>query len=234
MSADQQAPFDYVVVGSGAGGGPVAANLARAGFKVLLIEAGHEYSDLNYDVPAFHGQATEDPQMAWEFFVKHYSAPERNTDAYDSKYDNARKGVFYPRAGTLGGCTGHHALITVYPHDSDWQKISAIAEKDDPDDHSWQPQRMRRFFQRIERCGYLQPPAGGQADVAQHGYGGWLPTDVITDLITPVQLLTGVDAQLIQAVVGAFHATAWDLDFNPFDPGAIDRGLDRAEALLQN
>src|SRR5262249_35239085 len=88
--------------------------------------------------------------------------------------------------------------------------------------------------QRIERCGYLQPPAGGQADVAQHGYGGWLPTDVITDLITPVQLLTGVDAQLIQAVVGAFHATAWDLDFNPFDPGAIDRVLDRAEAILEN
>lgn len=30
--------YEYVVVGSGPGGGPVAARLAIAGYKVLLIE----------------------------------------------------------------------------------------------------------------------------------------------------------------------------------------------------
>ena len=34
------AEFEYIVIGSGAGGGPLAANLAQAGFKVLLMEAG--------------------------------------------------------------------------------------------------------------------------------------------------------------------------------------------------
>ena len=33
-------PFEYVIVGSGAGGGPLAARLARAGRRVLLLEAG--------------------------------------------------------------------------------------------------------------------------------------------------------------------------------------------------
>jgi choline dehydrogenase-like flavoprotein len=36
----QNTPFDYVIVGSGAGGGPLAARLALNGRRVLLIEAG--------------------------------------------------------------------------------------------------------------------------------------------------------------------------------------------------
>src|SRR5882724_10648414 len=34
------ADADYIVVGSGAGGGTVAARLAERGFRVLLLEAG--------------------------------------------------------------------------------------------------------------------------------------------------------------------------------------------------
>ncbi len=32
--------YDFVIVGSGAGGGPLAANLALEGFSVVVIEAG--------------------------------------------------------------------------------------------------------------------------------------------------------------------------------------------------
>lgn len=35
---NNETEYEYVVVGSGPGGGPVAARLALAGFKVLLIE----------------------------------------------------------------------------------------------------------------------------------------------------------------------------------------------------
>ena len=34
--------FEYIVVGSGPGGGPIASNLARAGHSVLLVEAGYD------------------------------------------------------------------------------------------------------------------------------------------------------------------------------------------------
>ena len=37
--------YEYIVVGSGPGGGPLASNLARAGYSVLLIEAGDDQTE---------------------------------------------------------------------------------------------------------------------------------------------------------------------------------------------
>jgi choline dehydrogenase len=138
--------YDYIVVGSGAGGGPVAAALARAGFEVLLLEAGSDRgSQLLYQVPVFHGLSTEDEAMRWDYFVQHYEDSARQQA--DSKYSTAHRGVLYPRAGTLGGCTAHNAMITVYPHNSDWD---AIAEA--TGDKSWRRASTRRTSGASWRC----------------------------------------------------------------------------------
>src|SRR5207247_7681597 len=65
--------YDYIVVVSGSGVVPLAANLAREGFRVLLLEAGGDDEPYNYQVPAFHALATEDPLLRWDYFVRHYS-----------------------------------------------------------------------------------------------------------------------------------------------------------------
>jgi choline dehydrogenase len=167
--ATPHAEFDYVVIGSGAGGGPVAANLAKAGYRVGLIEAGQAPEPAAYSVPAFHGFASEDPDMSWAFFVRHYASGERSKR--DWKFRDDRDGVFYPRAGTLGGCTAHHAMITVYGHGSDWDHIADVTGDD-----SWRADRMRAYFERLEDCGYVDGPGAGQPHPTRHGWGGWLRT----------------------------------------------------------
>src|SRR5262245_57684359 len=74
-------PFDYIVVGSGAGGGPLAARLAEGGARVLVVEAGHDelarraaagIDAADLEAPLLHGHAVEEPSIAWDFRVRHY------------------------------------------------------------------------------------------------------------------------------------------------------------------
>src|SRR5688572_26414496 len=164
MSAPQ---FDYIVVGSGAGGGPLAARLAEKGKSVLLLEAGGDHQPYNYQVPVFHGNATEDPDMRLDHYVRHYEEEERQKQdpKYQVELKAGRHGVYYPRARTVGGCTAHYAMIIIRPHDSDWQTVV-----DATGDRSWAPREMDKYFARVENWRHRHASSSG------HGTEGWLPT----------------------------------------------------------
>jgi len=89
------ASYDYIVVGSGPGGGPLAANLARAGFSTLLIEAGGDesanptYRDLQNFIEACNDEASR-----WDFWVKHSDDPKQDMQFKHNTYDTGN-GTFY-------------------------------------------------------------------------------------------------------------------------------------------
>ncbi len=179
MARAGEGEWDYVVVGSGAGGGTLAARLVDEGMRVFLIEAGGDpraTSDArlpdDYDVPAFHPFACENPAMRWDFHVRHYDDEARQ--ARDPKYEPG-VGVLYPRAATLGGCTAHNAMIFAWPHDSDWDSIAAATG-----DASWRASNMRRYARRLEDCRHAplwRALARIGIDPTHHGWRGWLRTE---------------------------------------------------------
>jgi choline dehydrogenase-like flavoprotein len=183
-SAGDRLEAEFIVVGSGAGGGTVAARLAEEGHTVIVLEAGGDPKGFgpdtaaDYDVPAFHPFATENADVRWDFFVRHYASEQQQSR--DKKYKdtwNGRKvdGVFYPRTGTLGGCTAHNAMILVYPHDWDWNQVADLTG-----DPSWRADQMRAYFEKIENChhrGVERALSTVGINPSRHGYSGWLHTE---------------------------------------------------------
>lgn len=197
--------YEYIVVGSGAGGGPVAARLALAGHRTLLIEAGDDQSaNFNTSVPAYQALSTEDPRLAWDFFVDHYKDPARQRLDYKLTYTTPSgkqyvgshppagstiKGILYPRSGTLGGCTEHNALVTIYPDRDDFDNIASLTG-----DTSWSADNLRKYFVKMENNQYLIKGTPG------HGFDGWFYTDV-----APIKLALE-DPYLLKMILGAAKA----------------------------
>ncbi|KAI8667145.1 hypothetical protein NCS56_00849800 [Fusarium sp. Ph1] len=177
--------YDYIVVGSGPGGGPLASNLARAGFKTLLLEAGDDESaDPNSQVLAWGRAIGIAENLSWSFWVRHYDDDELtkqyqhlvwrlpNGDLWVGPGSTAPSGaemvgVQYPRGATLGGSSIVNAGLTVLPSDSDWEYIEKLTG-----DASWNPHHMRSLFVKLERNHYLPRGTPG------HGFDGYLETNM--------------------------------------------------------
>jgi len=152
--------YDYIVVGSGPGGGHAAGKLVKQGFKVLLLDAGKDYSDsnVNYTAPIFNPQSAEDEETALNYWVE---------------YNENRTKVLYPRAAALGGCLVHHALITSPIFTS--VDFSSIAEL--TGDNSWSTENMQGYWMGIEDSYQYPPEYNNPCD---HGFRGPIPTFSVT------------------------------------------------------
>ena len=169
----------------------MAANLAEAGHRVLLLEAGLDPEDDDYRVPAFHGRASESPGMSWPFFVRHYD---------DDAQQRARRQV-PARAGRRPvPALGHPRRLHRAQRDDHGRTRTTPTGTASPrltGDRSWRAPAMRRWFERLEACGYMRAAADAArrhwlarllarlpllsdryVNRGRHGFDGWLHTSL--------------------------------------------------------
>ncbi|OBR03086.1 Choline dehydrogenase [Colletotrichum higginsianum IMI 349063] len=204
--------YEYIVVGSGPGGSPVAARLAMAGHSVLLIDAGGDHGELReVQVPAMSIWSSERTELSWGYYTHHYEDEQMTKRdrklTYRTKEGDLYSGTnppegakvlgnYYPRVGGLGGCAEHNAMLAIYPHKRDWNYIKELTG-----DESWDAENMRKYFTKIEKNQAPFP-----SDLLAHGYSGWLKT-----ALTPL-ILIAQDLKLLSVILGGSAAAGIKVD----------------------
>ena len=111
------ARFDAVVVGSGAGGAPVACRLCEAGWKVLLIERGRAYQRSDFDRD----------EIEWSRRDRFVPSP--RTDPHTRRSDEGQRAGLTSDgwiSTVLGGGTVHMGAYLLRAHPDDARQQSRL------------------------------------------------------------------------------------------------------------
>lgn len=182
----QQGVYDYVVVGAGSAGCPVAAKLAKAGKSVLLMETGPDDD--------WKGPAGVDPlvpnecvgltaldgmedspvtEPTWQFKRSYGGSAQRfPKHSGDGLGFSTGLGEFQPRARIVGGCSMHNYMVF----------LRASPEVYATWGERWEWETIMKKFVALENhtC--------SNEDDGFHGHDGecYVSSPVDNDIVTPV------------------------------------------------
>jgi len=111
---------DVIVIGTGAGGGVIAKELAEAGLELIVLEAGKRYDPYN-----------DYPTHAKDFEVRAgdvFAPKDPRRDEYTS---GGNRPFFYCRVKGVGGATLHYHAMSPRLHESDFRVRSEDGVADD-------------------------------------------------------------------------------------------------------
>ncbi len=126
--------YDVIVVGSGAGGGLIAGELADAGRRVLLLEAGPHKSAADYT----RWEARANHEMWWPIAWAEPTAP-----------DQPPMPLF--RGRLVGGTTSINTKVALRPSSEDYEKWYAAAALMNDDGEPFSEADLLPHLERVEQ-----------------------------------------------------------------------------------
>lgn len=103
--------YDVCIIGSGAGGGPIAYELANAGYKVVVLEKGPEYTEKDFtkDELAVSRRSMYTPSLKDEQHVIN----DRDRDGITTRYEGSEHNWSFWNGSMVGGSSN---LMSGYFH----------------------------------------------------------------------------------------------------------------------
>jgi choline dehydrogenase len=151
--------FDYIVVGAGSAGSIVASQLALAGERVLLLEAGEDYLDPAVQDMKCYYQVAFDTQQYGYLKYNYTSVPQTCFGGAD----DTKRTVSLPRGRGLGGTHGINASAYVPGHKDDCDAFAQLLQ----DDH-WSWNHQRDTYHTVLHAAIPMVTYGKEAGATEH------------------------------------------------------------------